>query len=143
MNKKQWSGLIILVILILSTAYIYAAASESALNTYKQPFYELMTKLETVIVNVKQQHDHQLQYEVIKIKEQKEDELNLYASQEFERIIKEIKGYHANLKEEIEAMDGNQGVKQLSNYESVKQEVIIEDINAEITDYLSEVLSNR
>lgn len=143
MNKKRRSGLVILVILIVSTVYTYTAASESSLNPYKQLTSELIGNIESVIVSAKKQNDHQLHHEVTKIKERNEKEIDMRVAQEQEQALKEIDAYQELLKKHLTTMEDNPGVSQLINYESIKKKEITEDVYIEVTEYLSNILSNR
>lgn|GEM_PF-5331519 len=143
MNKKQKSILVILAILIVSTVYTYTAAGESSLNPYKQLTSEWIGKLESVIVSVKKKSNQQLQHEVTKTKERNEKEIDMRAIQESEQAIKEINVYQKLLKKQLTTMEDNPGVSQLINYESIKKKEITEDIHIEITNHLSDILSNR
>lgn len=130
---------IFLLFLILSTVYTYAETDYSSLDSYKHSLFELVGSLQTIVNQTEKATNYQTRKEV----EQGKEETNILLKREKENVINVIEQYQIMIQKQIKMIDKEVVVNRIRSYEKDKAALINEEVNNEITEYLSEILSNR
>lgn len=82
-------------------------------------------------------------YKIRKEVEQSKDETKILLKRKKENVITVIEQYQIMIQKQIKNIDKEVVVNSIRSYEQDKAALINEEVNNEITEYLSEILSNR